>query len=78
MILHGARLFPRRLSGPTGVKHSVWVRPLDRRRQRPCGWWMLDKSTGLRHGFIESRLGIPINADDLELDELVQRTVAAR
>lgn len=77
VILHGARVYPRRSDSCDGVKHTASIRPLDRRRQRPLGWWMHDEATGLRHGIVESRLGRVLNLDGLELDDLIKRTMAA-
>jgi hypothetical protein len=76
IILHGARVYPR-VSHRHGVKHTASIKPLDRNRSRPCGWWMHDESTGLRHGVVETLRGHNLSLDGLELDELVRRTVEA-
>jgi hypothetical protein len=76
IILHGARVYPR-VSRRHGVKHSASSKPLDRNRSRPCGWWMHDEETGLRHGIVETLRGHNLTLDGLELDELVRRTVEA-
>jgi hypothetical protein len=76
IILHGARVYPR-VSRRHGVKHTASVRPLDRARSRPRGWWMHDEQTGRRHGIVETLRGHNLQLDGLELDELVKRTVEA-
>ncbi|MCW3019363.1 MAG: hypothetical protein JWN10_1671 [Solirubrobacterales bacterium] len=76
IILHGARVYPR-VSRRHGIKHTASIKPLDRNRSRPCGWWMHDETTGLRHGIVETLRGRVLNLDGLELDELVQRTQEA-
>jgi hypothetical protein len=76
VILHGARVYPR-VSSRHGVKHSASIKPLDRRRSRPCGWWMHDEASGLMHGHIETLRGRNLTLDGLGLDELVRRTVEA-
>jgi hypothetical protein len=76
IILHGARVYPR-VSHRHGVKHTASIKPLDRRRSRPCGWWMHDEMTGLRHGIVETLRGRNLSLPGLELDELVRCTVEA-
>lgn len=74
IIMHGVRVHALEHRGPTGVKHACKVRPLDQRRARPSGWWMLDEQTGRRFGLIEGICGETMKADDLDLDELIMLT----
>jgi hypothetical protein len=76
IILHGARVYARE-SRRHGVKQTASIKPLDRRRSRPCGWWMHDEETGLLHGIVETLRGHNLHLDGLELDELILRTVEA-
>jgi hypothetical protein len=76
IILHGARVYPR-VSRRHGVKHTASIKPLDRRRSRPCGWWMHDEETGLQHGIVETLRGRVLNLDGLELEDVVRRTMEA-